>query len=189
VYPIALQGERVRLRELEERDAPAVHAWTSDDMAVEHVPLGPLDLPGTHRYVRQLCSEARVRPREAYTVAIADTGGRVVGTVSLLIESPTHRRGEIGYILRRDHWGKGYATEAAALMIDLAFRDLGLNRVWAVCDPDNPASARVMEKVGMRFEGCLRGDLLVRGAFRDSLLYGIVADDWIDSGAAGEHYL
>jgi ribosomal-protein-alanine N-acetyltransferase len=189
VYPIAVQGTRVRLRELDERDAPAVHAWTGDETAVEYVPLGPLDLPGTFRYVRQLVGEARQRPREAYTVAIADPQGDVVGTVSLLVESPTHRRGEIGYILRRDQWGLGYATEAAGLMIDLAFRDLGLNRVWAVCDPDNPASARVMEKVGMRYEGCLRGDLLVRGAFRDSLVFGIVANDWIDSGAAGDNYL
>jgi RimJ/RimL family protein N-acetyltransferase len=46
-----------------------------------------------------------------------------------------------------------------------------------------------MEKVGMRYEGCLRGDLLVRGAFRDSLVFGIVANDWIDSGAAGDNYL
>jgi ribosomal-protein-alanine N-acetyltransferase len=60
-------------------------------------------------------------------------------------------------------------------MIDFAFERLGMNRVWAVCDPDNPASTRVLERCGMTCEGRLREDLLVHGLWRDSLLYARVA--------------
>jgi len=60
-------------------------------------------------------------------------------------------------------------------MIDFAFDQLGMNRVWAVCDPDNPASTRVLEKCAMTCEGRLREDLLVHGLWRDSLLYAVVA--------------
>lgn len=185
MYPIRIQGPRLSLRELDDRDADAVHAWTGDAFAVRHVPLGPLDHAGTGRYVRQLVSEARQRPRDGYTLGVTEPDGTLVGTVSLMVESPVHRRGELGYILRRDRWGLGYATEAAGLLADFGFTRLGLNRVWAVCDPDNPASARVMEKIGMRYEGRLREDLLVRGEFRDSLLYAVLAGDR-DGDAPGD---
>ncbi len=61
-----------------------------------------------------------------------------------------------GYVLRRDHWGRGLMTEALSACIEVALADPGVWRAWAYCDVDNPASGRVMEKAGMTFEGVLR---------------------------------
>jgi ribosomal-protein-alanine N-acetyltransferase len=176
VYPVVLDGVSVLLREFRTSDAHAAFGWVGDPDAVRYVPLGPLDAAGAVDYVEQLVAEAKRDPRDAYTLAIIErASGEVVGSVALGVDSRVHRRAELGYILRRDRWGRGYASEAASLMIDFAFERLGMNRVWAVCDPDNPASTRVLERCGMTCEGRLREDLLVHGLWRDSLLYARVA--------------
>lgn len=178
MYPVQLEGPRVRLREFHSADALAAHAWVGDPEAVRHVPLGPLDEGGAVDYVEQLVAESRRDPRDGYTLAIVEIAtGEVIGSVALGIDSRVHRRAELGYILRRDRWGRGFGTEAASLVIDFAFERLAMHRVWAVCDPDNPASKRVLEKCGMRCEGRLRDDLLVHGVWRDSLLYAVLASE------------
>lgn len=166
------------LRELVDADAPAVHAWVGDPVVVAHVPLGPLDRAATVAYVAQLVTEAGRTPRLTYPLVIERRrDGAAIGAVTIGIDSFEHRRAELGYILRRDAWGHGYGTEAARLARDFAFDHLGAVRLWAVSDPDNPASSRVLEKIGMRREGVLRSDLVVHGRRRDSVLHAMLADD------------
>jgi ribosomal-protein-alanine N-acetyltransferase len=101
--------------------------------------------------------------------------GAVVGAAHLHQVSEAHRRAEIGYVLRRSAWGRGYATEATRLLLRLGFGPLGLHKIAATCDPENLASARVLTKVGMIQEGHLRDHLLIRGTWRDRLLFAAVA--------------
>jgi RimJ/RimL family protein N-acetyltransferase len=79
--------------------------------------------------------------------------GLPVGAVSCF---PDGQRAEIGYVLNRQYWGKGYATEAARRVMEWMFDDGAVWRVWASCDVDNLASARVLDKIGMTREGKLR---------------------------------
>src|SRR5688500_10424826 len=78
---------------------------------------------------------------------------RLIGMIGL---RPRGFKSDIGYVLARPYWGRGLMTEAGRAIIDLAFRDPAVHRVWAVCDADNRASARVLEKLGMTLEGVLR---------------------------------
>ena len=96
------------------------------------------------------------------------------------VQNAVHAHGDadIRYVLHRDYWGRGRAAEAAGLLLQLGFGQLGLSRIWATCDVENRASARVLEKIGMQREGRLRRNLLIRGRWRDSYLYAILADDW-----------
>lgn len=71
-------------------------------------------------------------------------------------------------------WSKGYATETAKALVEFGFKKLCLHRVFATCDPENTASARVLEKTGMKLEGHIREHKLVKGKWRDSLLYAII---------------
>jgi [ribosomal protein S5]-alanine N-acetyltransferase len=83
----------------------------------------------------------------------------------------------LGYVLARDHWGRGYMPEAARPVIDWGLSQDGIFRVWALCDVDNPASARVMEKIGMRREGILRRCIIhpnVSDDPRDVYCYSVV---------------
>jgi len=79
--------------------------------------------------------------------------GRLIGMIEL---RPDGYKADFGYVLARSEWGKGYATEALRVLIEFAFTLPGVRRVWAVCDVDNAASARVMEKAGLEREGVLR---------------------------------
>lgn len=78
---------------------------------------------------------------------------------------------EVFYSLAPGAWGQGYATEAARAILEFGFAELGVRRIWATCRPENVGSCRVLEKIGMVREGHLREHVLIRGEWRDSLLY------------------
>jgi RimJ/RimL family protein N-acetyltransferase len=99
--------------------------------------------------------------------------GTLVGAVGLEINS-AHERAEMGYWVGKTFWGSGYCTEAAEAVIDFGFKQLGLNRVIAYHMLRNPASGRVMEKLGMKQEGVLKQHVKKWGTFEDVALYGIL---------------
>jgi len=84
----------------------------------------------------------------------------------------------IGYCLTKSHWNKGIATEASKALIELFF-DIGFNRVYSYHNPLNPASGKVMEKCGMKYEGRIRGGSMYRGEICDCLQYAILKSDLI----------
>ncbi|MDI7740596.1 GNAT family protein [Lysinibacillus fusiformis] len=81
--------------------------------------------------------------------------------------SNKHQRAEIGYFIDKNEWGKGYATEVAALMIEYGFEKLGLERIYGHCMSRNSASRKVMEKLGFKFEGTLRHAIKKGDVFED----------------------
>ena len=103
--------------------------------------------------------------------------GAICGGTGLMIE-PDHRRAELGYWIGVPYWGNGYATEAALAMVKYGFENLDLHRIYAGYFAGNLASKRVLEKIGMRHEGCQRQHMLKWGQFLDQELYGILAEDW-----------
>ena len=104
--------------------------------------------------------------------------GVVVGDVGLAWTSQSHRQAEIGYTFDASHRGRGYATEAAAAMVDLAFTGLGAHRVCGRLDARNDASARLLERLGMRREAHLIENELVKGEWTDEVIYAVLAREW-----------
>ncbi len=102
----------------------------------------------------------------------------LIGDATIGIGSVPNKRAEIGFTLRRDRWGAGLATEAAQLLLAFGFDQLGMHRIEATSHPDNVASIRVLEKIGMSLEGCIRDHLFVNGAWRDSLAFSILEPEW-----------
>jgi RimJ/RimL family protein N-acetyltransferase len=102
----------------------------------------------------------------------------VIGTCTLFRLDTEHRRCELGYILRRDHWGRGLAHEALTAVVDHGFGPLGLHRLEADVDPRNTASIRSVERLGFTLEGHLRERYFVAGEIQDSLIYGLLAPSW-----------
>ena len=98
------------------------------------------------------------------------------GGVGLRIEAD-HRRAELGYWIGVPYWGNGYAAEASRALVDYGFATLGLHRIFASHFANNPASARVLRKIGMRHEGSLRAHILKWGEFLDLEMYGMVVSD------------
>ncbi|HEX5075620.1 MAG TPA: GNAT family N-acetyltransferase [Gemmatimonadaceae bacterium] len=117
------------------------------------------------------------------TYAITDAAtGILVGAVGLTI-TPAHAHAEMGYWVGVPYWNRGYATEAAAALVDFGFKQLGLHRIHAHYLTRNPASGRVMQKLGMRSEGVSRHAVRKNGQFEDLELYAILADEWPGSVA------
>jgi RimJ/RimL family protein N-acetyltransferase len=124
------------------------------------------------------------------SVVLRETGA-VVGDVMLRWLSREHQQGEVGYILHPDYSGNGYATEAAQEMLRLGFEEVGLHRIIGRIDGRNTASARVLERLGMRREAHLLQNEFVKGEWTDEMVYAMLRDEWLaradpsaDPGAA-----
>ena len=104
----------------------------------------------------------------------------LVGAVGLKIERE-HDKAELGYWIGRPFWHRGYATEAARALLDYGFSDLQLNRIQAAHMARNPPSGRVMQKLGMRFEGTALQALKKWGRYEDLVSYAILREDWPDA--------
>ena len=173
-----LTTERLVLRPFVPADADAVTAIVSDreiaanTLSIPH----PYERPMAERW---LATQADAFERgESVTFAVTEReGGALLGCVGLMIEHD-HLRAEMGYWMSRGHWSRGYGTEAANAVLRHAFEVLGLHRVFAHHLTRNPASGRIMQKVGMSHEGTLRGHVLKWGVHEDLELYGILREEW-----------
>lgn len=113
---------------------------------------------------------------------VVRNSGVLVGDVILQLVSDEHRQGEIGYIVHPDHAGNGYATEAVRPLLRIAFEDLGLHRVVGRLDARNAASARVLEKLGLRLEAHLVENEWVKGEWQSELVYATLDREWRAQG-------
>jgi RimJ/RimL family protein N-acetyltransferase len=108
---------------------------------------------------------------------------RVIGHMYLTIASAENSGAEIGWTLHPDFFGKGYASEAARAMLDLAFDELGMHRVRAELDPRNDASIALCRRLGMREEAHFVEDLMFKGEWADTGVYAILASEWMKQRA------
>ncbi|WP_432542639.1 GNAT family N-acetyltransferase [Kineococcus sp. SYSU DK002] len=175
-----LTTERLLLRAFTPGDVEAVHAYAGDPEVCRYTDWGPNTPAQSRAFVEEVHAASAVEHPDPLTWAVT-AAGEVVGACSVTVTSAEHRRGAMGYVLARAHWGRGYATEAAAAVLRFAHEDLGLQRVEATCRPGNVASQRVLRRIGMQQEGLMRSHLLVRGRREDSLLFAAV-----DRGPSGQ---
>jgi RimJ/RimL family protein N-acetyltransferase len=175
-----LSSAHVTLRPMARSDARAIQAYASDPRVLEHLSLEPETLKQTEAYVTDALADNIVRPRIRYRLAVVSRHrGGLIGDCVLRIEQPVRdRQGEIGFLLRPDQWNLGFGTEVARLLLELGFRRVGLHRIYGLVRPQNAASIRVLEKQGMRLDGRLREHRRIRGAWQDSLIYGLLEDEW-----------
>jgi len=177
---LPLQTERLELREFEESDLDAIHAYASDPEVVRYMAWGPNTPEQTREFLHAKLAEQRGGERRAFGLAVVERqSGALIGSVGLrLNESGT--QAALGYCFSRRVWGQGYATEAAGAMLRFGFEELGLHRIHATCDPRDVASARVLEKIGMRREGHFVQQKRQKGRWRDSYCYAILRREWED---------
>ena len=174
-----LSTKRLILRDFFETDWEAVHAYASDPEVVRYMTFGPNTEEESRSFVQRQIQKQSDDPRRDFTLAITlRKDSSLIGSCGVSVASPRDREGRIGYCLSRRFWGKGYGTEAAGALLTFGFKELGLHRIYATCDPGNAASRHVLEKIGMTPEGHLRQNTLMRGRWRDTLLYSILEDEF-----------
>ena len=180
---LVLSTSRLRLRALDDRDAEALFAVSGDPEVARF-----LSRPAWSRVdqAREKIARDREAMRKGEYVQLGIErveDGRVLGDCCLFKFMAGQRRAEIGYSLRRDAWGHGYAHEATGALIGWGFGELGLHRIEADIDPRNTASARVLERHGFQREGLLRERWIVNGELSDSAIYGLLAPEWLAARA------
>jgi RimJ/RimL family protein N-acetyltransferase len=170
---------RLRLREFVEDDWRAVLAWQRDPRYLRWYPWEDRSEEDVRAFVGGFLAQQRETPRYRYQWAITlATGGGAIGDCGIRRKEPAAVEADVGFELAPAHWGRGYATEAARAVVDFGFDALRLHRIWAWCVAENTASARVLEKLGMRPEGRLVEHAEVKGRWLDTLLYGILEREW-----------
>jgi RimJ/RimL family protein N-acetyltransferase len=152
--PKILKTERLRLRKAKLADAEAIfRQYAQDPEVTKYVSWrAHQSIDETREYMR-MCSLAWDVGKAFHWVIELREDKQVIG---MMIARVNIEKWELGFVLARAHWGRGYMTEAVKSIIAWALKQQDIFRVWAVCDVDNKASARVMEKAGMLREGVLR---------------------------------
>ena len=102
----------------------------------------------------------------------------ITGSIGITIISEYDFKGELGYKLGSRWWNQGYSSEAAGAVIDYMFRNTDIERIGSFSSVENPASRKVMEKIGMHYEGLLRHYYKAGDRFHDCVLYGIIRNEW-----------
>ena len=183
-----LDTARLRLRPFTPADAPDVQRYAGDrDVAATTLSI-PHPYPegaaerwiGTHaaKYADGRLASFAITERES---------GALVGAIGLHLE-PAHGRAELGYWIGKPFWRRGYATEAGQVMLRFGFEALGLNKIHAAVFLKNPASDRVLKKLGMTWEGRLREHDLKWGAYEDIDVYAILAREWEATHRLSDHH-
>lgn len=177
-----LMGRRLVLREPTPADGERLFTYTSDAGITRFLAFDPpRTIEDTRAFIAR-CEEYRRQDRE-YVFVIADRGSDEARGVTALrdIDHGT-RTAQIGTWVRREDWGRGVNREAKALLLDYAFRELGLHRVEARIAVENHRSRAAFERIGARQEGVLRESLCKQGRFHDQVLYAILAGEWEGRG-------
>ena len=169
---LPLNTPRLDIREIEPGDLSAVHACASDPLVAQWFPWGPNTEAETRTFVERAVHAASAPDRETFVLGVVVRGGSLIGVCFL--DRNADQELELGYYLRRDQWGQGFATEIVKAVVSFAFTELGAHRVLARVDPRNPASVRVVEHAAFRLEG--QEERLIKGESRESLVYVLLAD-------------
>jgi ribosomal-protein-alanine N-acetyltransferase len=170
-----LATDRLLLRPFVLDDAPAVQRLVSAYEIAENTLLIPHPYP--EGAATEWIGKHGTNPNNHVFAIVLRDAGEVLGAIGLDVQ-PDHDRGEIGYWIGVPYWGRGYMTEAARAVLGWAFESLCLNRVFAQHFTRNPASGRVMQKLGMKHEGSLRQHDKKWGEYLDVEVYGIVRSEW-----------
>jgi RimJ/RimL family protein N-acetyltransferase len=183
-YPI--ETARLRLRPVSLPDADAMLTYRSDPEVCRYLPFEPMTrevLIG--RLGSDLSRTELTGEGQSLTLAAELAGtGQVIGDVVLFFRSREFAGGELGYVFHPDFTGQGYAREACAAVLALAFGRLGLHRIVARLDGRNERSARLAAALGFRREAEFRQNEIFKGEWSDELVYAMLAEEWPGSPAA-----
>lgn len=174
-----LEGERIRLDLLRPDDLDDLYAIQSDPDVCRYLLYEPRTFEKVTEILARDSGARRIAQKDDFVQpAIRTPDGRLVGTMYLTLPSLEDRTAEIGWLLSPAVQGRGYATEAARLLLGACFGELGLHRVYAELDPRNTASVRLCERLGMRHEAHFVEHMWLKGEWTDTGVYAILAHEF-----------
>ena len=172
-----LETDRLILRKISFEDLIDMHTYCSNEKVARYCTWNKHEsLADTEEFVRFILNKYELDQYALWGIEDKETG-TLIGTIDFVHWQPKQQIAEIGYAISQAYWGRGIVTEAAKAVIAFGFEEMDLVRIQAKCLIENVGSARVMEKVGMSYEGLIRKGLLVKGAHHDLKLYSILREE------------
>ena len=177
-YQPVLETSRLILKKISLEDAEDMFEYAKDPEVTKYVSWDyHKSIEDSVKFINFLLSKYE-RGEPANWGLYLKENGKLIGTCGFLFIDGRNMIGEIGYVLGKKYWNKGIMTEAVREVIEFGFEQLNLNRIQARCIVENIASERVMQKVGMKFEGVLREVVFVKGRFWDMKMYSILKREY-----------
>ncbi|SFH52269.1 GNAT family N-acetyltransferase [Pisciglobus halotolerans] len=168
-----IEGERILLRPVKLADAEDMFEYASNEETTRFVFEAHKNLEETKESIASFFLKS---PFGKYAIVLKQTN-KMIGTIDLRTEEE-HKKGELGYTLHQNYQGHGYMTEAGYLILDFGFQILELERIAAFHDARNPASGKVMQRLGMKYEGTLRKNRVHKGQSVDDICYAILKEEY-----------
>jgi RimJ/RimL family protein N-acetyltransferase len=186
---IKLETDRLILRPICTDDFDAFYSYGSVPENMTYMIFGPYTEESARKHLEMCESWWKQEPPKVYEFAVTlKDSGKMIGNCGLYMDREQPETGLLGWCVHRDYWNKGYATEFAKAIIKFGFEELGLHRIHAECNADNIASARAMEKAGMRREAHFINNRFDRVGDKkmwySEFFYGILREEYMAKAQA-----
>jgi len=173
-YPI--ETARLYLRPFNDGDLDDVYEYSSRPDVTRYLPWDVRSRQQTKEILSQKKNRTSLKAiNDIYNLAVVlKETGKLIGDILLFLRSVEFRQGEVGYVFNPTYHGRGYATEAAKVMLQLGFETFNFHRIYARCDPRNTGSWKLMERLGMRREAHFIHNEIFKGEWGNELIYAIL---------------
>jgi [ribosomal protein S5]-alanine N-acetyltransferase len=173
-----LETSRLLMRKVTFKDLKDMYAYTSSLEVTKYVPFPThKNLEDTRKFIDYILEQYQINKKLLWGIQLKETQ-KFIGTIEFITFEPAHNKAEIAYVLSEDYWGKGIMSEAATEVIKFGFQTLNLTRIQARTFKENIGSQKVLEKVGMTFEGTLRKSMFLKGKYQDINIYSILKEEY-----------
>ncbi|WP_413406226.1 GNAT family N-acetyltransferase [Paenibacillus amylolyticus] len=171
------ETQRLKLRRLAMDDLDEYYAFASDPRVSQQSLWNCHEtVEDSIQYIQRVLDNYERKTVHIWAFILKETG-TLIGRGGIFHLNEPMQSAELGYAIASSQWGKGLAAEAMQPIVDYCFRELDCNRLEGKCNAGNIGSARVMEKLGMSYEGLLRKQLKIKGVFTDQKVYSRIRDD------------
>lgn len=173
-----LETERLLLRPLTSDDSDRIEELAGDyDVAKSTLNIPhPYPKGSAVQFIESILTSEKNNKIAMFAITLKDTQ-LLIGLANLNLAA-SYKRGELAYWVGKQYWGKGYGTEAVEALLEYGFNQLNLNRIFAASFTSNPGSWRVMEKIGLKYEGTLKQHVARFGNYYDLAYYGLLKDEY-----------
>ena len=179
----AIQTVRLSFRDFTANDYDAVHSYASDPEVTRYTAFGPNTPEQTRGFLQLVSGEPSQDDRANYSFALIHKETKqLIGSCGLMRSDTNGPQYSFGYVLRRDRWGQGLALEATTALVKFGFGELRAHRLWAHVFVGNKASEKLLQKLGLRYEGCALKAFFVRSAWHDLQTFAMLRSEWEKRG-------
>ncbi|MEK4487249.1 GNAT family N-acetyltransferase [Psychrobacillus sp. FSL H8-0484] len=172
----SLEGKKVYFKALRIEDVQEIHDYASDQEVSRFIGWNLMSTLEESRQHIDIMLKRELAGTHLYSSIVEKLTQAIIGTAMIFNFDQEANQAEIGYVLHKQHWGKGYGTEVVALMSDFAFESLNLHKLHAVVVHANIGSARILEKNRYELEGRLKDHYFIADKYYDALLFGKISN-------------